>query len=129
MISIIIPTYNEEENISKLINEISLVLNGESYRILLDKAPKDCIAPGNVITAHLKVQKIGLQGAQSRGPRLQGAQSPEHENPPTSLVESIIQDCLQDFLNKGLTAPYTHFANKTIAITTYEIRICIDSFN
>ena len=116
-------------------NEISLVLNGESYRILLDKAPKDCIAPGNVITAHLKVQKIGLQGAQSRGPRLQGAQSrgprlqsPEHENPPTSLVESIVRDCLQNFLNKGLVVPYTYFANKTIAITTYEIRICIDSY-
>ena len=93
-------------------SEFFLDINDDSYKITLDRAREECIVPGNVITAHLKIQK----GNYPTSP------------PSKSLIESVVRDCLQTLLDKGAPFPYVYFATKTIAITNFEVRLYIDFY-
>lgn len=92
--------------------EFSLNIGDNSYRITLDRPREKCVVPGNVITARLKVQRVEELG----------------EEATRGLIESIVEECLLDFLDKGAPSPFIYFDTKTIAVSEYKIQFYVDSY-
>jgi len=94
-------------------SEFSLNIKDQFYRITLDRSKEECIVPGNVITSHIKIQKVNYM------PTYSGK----------GLIESIVEDCLKTLLEKGGPVPYVYFASKKIAVTEYEVQLFIDAYD
>lgn len=146
-ISVILPTYNEEEGISRIINDIRVILKGKNYEIVVvdddskDNTPKiiDSYNKEDITALHRHHKKGILSAIKDGTKAARGSiiviMDADYSHPPKKVLEMLsyvdkydIVSCSRFIDGGGIQAPFiqkysTILLNRTLRLLLFDLGV------